>query len=269
MYQRVFACLLSGALLSLPLAAGGQETYSTIAGRITISGPSFRAEDPTETPRGTRPSVSARELSIPQRAIKAYTKGMDRLQKNDPAGSPDHFRRAAFEFRDFYEAYHAMGLAQLRLGHEQEAQEAFQKAIDASGGHYAEPHFGLSALLCNQQKFAEAEPIIRKALEIAPGFGPGHFILAWALFGLNRLDEAEMIAQEVSLRDPKLAMAHLLLAHIHIRRSDYSTGLVELDTYLRLEPDGPLSEQIRRCQESLRRRLIGSAVINGGTQVKP
>ena len=31
------------------------------------------------------------------------------------------------------------GLAQLRLGHEVEAQEVFQKAIDASGGHYAEP----------------------------------------------------------------------------------------------------------------------------------
>lgn len=45
-----------------------------------------------------------------------------------------------------------MRLAQLRLGHDVEAQEAFQKAIDASGGHYAEPHFALSTLLCNQQK---------------------------------------------------------------------------------------------------------------------
>ena len=88
-----------------------------------------------------------------------------------------------------------MGLAQLRLGHEEHAQEAFQKAFDASGGHYAEPHFGLNALLCNQQKFAEAEPIIRKALELAPGFGPRHFIPACALFGLNRLDEAEMISR--------------------------------------------------------------------------
>jgi tetratricopeptide (TPR) repeat protein len=182
MHQRLFACLLFGTLLSLPLAASGQDTYSTIAGRIIVSGPSFRTEDPTEASRGTGPSVSTRELSIPQRAIKAYTKGMDRLQKNDPAGSLDHFRRAASEFPDFYEAYHAMGLAQLRLGHEVEAQEEFQKAIDASGGHYAEPHFGLSALLCSQQKFAEAEPVIRKALELAPGFGPGHFILAWALF---------------------------------------------------------------------------------------
>lgn len=34
----------------------------------------------------------------PQRAIKAYSKGMERLQKNDPAGSLDHFQPAASEF---------------------------------------------------------------------------------------------------------------------------------------------------------------------------
>jgi tetratricopeptide (TPR) repeat protein len=136
---------------------------------------------------------------------------MDRLAKNDPAGSLVHLQRAASEFPDFYEAYYVMGLAQLNLGHDGEAQQAFQKSIDASRSHYAEPHFGLSALLCNQQKFTEAEPIIRKTLELAPGFGPGQLILAWALFGLNRLDEAEKSAHEASMRDPRIAMAYLLL----------------------------------------------------------
>src|SRR6202008_3459639 len=120
------------------------------------------------------------ELSIPEHAVKSYRRGIDRLFKNDPAGSLIHLRRAASEFPEYYEAYHAIGLAQLRLGHEKDAQEAFQKSIDASGGYYAEPHFGLSAVLCNRQKFADAVPIIRKALELVPAFGPGHFILAWA-----------------------------------------------------------------------------------------
>jgi tetratricopeptide (TPR) repeat protein len=172
-------------------------------------------------------------------------------------------------FRNFYEAYHAIGVAQLSLGHDEGAQQAFQKSIDASGGHYAEPHFGLSALLCNQQKFTEAEPIIRKALELAPGFGPGHFILAWTLFGLNRLDEAEKIAHEASIRDPKLTLAHLLLANICNRRSDYSAVLVELDAYLRLEPDGPLSDQVREAQECVKRKLAGSVVSIAAAQAKP
>jgi len=269
MNQRLSTCLLFGALLSLPPTTRGQETNSTIVRRSILNGPSFQTEAPTEISRGTSPSVSARELSIPERAVKAYTKGMDRLSKNDPAGSLDHFQRAASEFPNFYEAYYATGLAQLRLGHEEEAQQAFQKSIDASGGHYAEPHFGLSALLCNQRKFTEAEPIIRKALELAPGFGPGHFILAWALFGLNRLDEAEKIAHEVSIRDPNLALPHLLLANIYNRRDDCSAMLVELDAYLRLEPDGPLSDQVHKAKESARRKLAESVITIEAAQAKP
>jgi tetratricopeptide (TPR) repeat protein len=269
MNQRLSTWLLFGAVLSLPLTARGQETDSTSARKIILSGPSFQTEDPTETSRGTSPSISARELSIPERAVNAYRKGIDRLSKNDPAGSLDHFQRAASEFPNFYEAYHAIGLAQLRLGRGEEARRAFQKSIEASGGHYAEPQFGLSALLCNQQKFSEAEPIVRKALELAPGFGPGHFILAWALFGLNRLDEAQKTAHEASIRDPKLTLVHLLLANIYVRRSDYAEELAELDAYLRLEPDGPLGDQAREAQERAKRKLAGSVVIIEAAQAKP
>jgi tetratricopeptide (TPR) repeat protein len=270
MNQCLSRCLLFGALLSLPLTAGGQETNSTIERRIILNEPSFQTEDPAEISRGTSPFVSARELSIPERAVKAYTKGINRLSKNDPASSLVHFQRAASEFPNFYEAYYAMGVVQLRLGHGEEARQAFQKSIDASGGHYAGPYFGLGALLCNQQQFTEAEPIIRKALELAPDFGPGHFILAWALFGLNRLDEAEKLAHEASIRDPKLAaLAHLLLANVYIRRSDYSEELLELDAYLKLEPDGPLSNQAREAQEHAKRKLAESVVIIETAQAKP
>jgi hypothetical protein len=108
MNQRLSAWLLFGALLSLPLTTRGQETNSTIVRRIILNGPSFQTEDPAEFSRGTSPSVSARELSIPERAVNAYRKGIDRLSKNDPAGSLVHFQRAAAEFSNFYEAYHAM-----------------------------------------------------------------------------------------------------------------------------------------------------------------
>jgi tetratricopeptide (TPR) repeat protein len=103
----------------------------------------------------------------------------------------------------------------------------------------------------------------------ASGFNPGHFVLAWALFGLNRLDKAEKLTHEASIRDPKLALAHLLLANIYIRRSDYLEELVELDAYLRLEKDWPLSDQAREAQECANRKLAGSVVIIEPAQAKP
>lgn len=269
MNQRLSTWLLFGALLLWPLTARGQETNSSMAQRTILDTPSFQAEDPSEISRRSAPSVSVRELSMPERARKAYNRGIDRLAKRDPAGSLVHFQRAASEFPNFYEAYYAMGLAQLNLGHEEEAQQAFQKSIDASGGYYAEPHFGLSALLCNRQRFTEAEPIIRKALKLAPGFGPGQFILAWALFGLNRLDEAEKNAHEALMRVPRLAPAHLLLANINNRRSDYFAALGELDSYLRLKPDGAVSDQVRLVEESLKRKLASSIVIVATARTKP
>lgn len=269
MNQRLSRWLLFGALLVWQQAASGQEMTSRIRGMTMLNTPSLQREDPAETLRRSGRSVSARELTIPERAMNAYKRGVGRLTKRDPAGSLAHFQRAISKFPNFYEAYYAMGLAQLTLGHEEEAQQAFQKSIDASGGHYAEPHFGLSVLLCSRQDYAAAEPIIRKALELAPAFGPGHFILAWVLVSLNRMDEAERNAHEALVRDPDLALAHLLLANIYIRRGGYSTVLVELDAYLRLKPDGPLSDQVRLAQESLKGKLARSIVIVSAPRAKP
>ena len=128
-------------------------------------------------------------------------------------GSLVDFQRATSEFHGFYEAYFALGLAQLDLGHEEEAQQALQKSIDESGGHYAQPFFAMSMLLCGHRKYADAEP-------------------------LNDVDQAERMDREVLLQDPTLAPAHLLLSDIYNRRSDYSAALSELDAYLRLKPDG-------------------------------
>ncbi len=269
MNQRLSTCLVFGALLLGPCTASSQETNSNMARRTILNTPSLQEEDSSRTSGRSGASVSVRELRIPERASKAYNKGIDHLTKNDPAGSLVYLRRAVSEFPNFYEAYYVMGLAQLNLGHEEEARQAFQQSIDASGGHYAEPLFGMSALLCNRREFTDAEPIIRKALELAPGFGPGHFILAWALFGLNRMNEAEKNAHEALVRDPRLAPAHLLLANIYNIRTDYSAVLVELDAYLRLTPDGALSDQVRLVQESLKRKLAGSMIIVAATRAKP
>ena len=219
--------------------------------------------------RRNGPSVSVRELSIPARAANAYKKGLVRLAKNDVAGSLVHLQRATSEFQGFYEAYFFMGLAQLDLGHEEEAQQALQKSIDASGGHYAQPFFAMSMLLCSQRKYAQAEPIIRRALELTPDWRPGELVLAWVLFGLKRVAQAERIDREVLVQEPTLAAAHLLLSDIYNHRNDYSAALSELDAYLELKPDGALSEQVRGIEKSLKQRLANSTVVVEAARTKP
>ena len=60
----------------------------------------------------------------------------------------------------------------------------------------------------------------------------------------------------------------VMLANIYNRRSDYLAALGELDAYLRLTPDGALSDQVRLVQESLKRKLARSVVIVAAARVR-
>jgi len=269
MNRHLSRSFMFGFLCLLPLPAFSQQPSASLSRWATFSAPSLPTLDTPEMPHRSGPTVSVRELSIPVRAGNAYKKGLDRLANDDPAGSLVHFQKAISEFQGFYEAYFALGLAQLDLGHEEEAQHSLQKSIDESGGHYAQPFFAMSMALCGQRKYAEAEPIIRRALELAPGLHPGKLILAWVLFGLNHLDQAERIDREVLVQDPTLAPAHLLLSDIYNRRSDYSAALSELDAYLELKPYGALSGQVREVKKSLEQRLAKSTVIVEAARTEP
>jgi tetratricopeptide (TPR) repeat protein len=205
-------------------------------------------------------AVSVRELRIPGKARNAFEKGLERLAKNDAAGSRTQFERATTAFPDYYEAYYHIGVADFRLGHEEEAAQAFQKAIDLSGGHYAWAQFALGLLLCRRGEYAEAETVIRKGLDADGSPATAHLFLSVALFRLNRFEEAERSAREALLRKHGFALAYLVLADVHGRRGEYARQLQSLDAYLKLEPDGPASQRVREVREVVQQMLLRTEV---------
>ena len=198
-------------------------------------------------------TVSVRDLNAPGKARKAFEKGLERLQKKDPAGSIVHFKEATDAFPDYYEAFYQLGLANLELRRGDEAERALQKAIDLSGGHNADPQFAFGALLCDRGGYQDAERVIRRAMEIESGGWRGHLFLGQALYGQNRLADAEKNARIALSRKSDLASAYILLANIDIRRRDYRKAISELDTFLRLKPDGPTSQQARDVRNAAQR----------------
>ncbi len=218
--------------------------YEPTRESLRLYGPSpplelhLRASNPSPV-RRTAYTVSVRELRIPGKARNAFEKGLARLAKNDADGSRSQFVRATATFPDYYEAYYHMGVADLRLGREEEAAQAFQKAIDLSGGRYAWAQFALGLLLCRRGEYAEAETVIREGLEVDGRSAIGHLFLSVALFRLNRLEEAERSAREALLRKPGFALAYLVLADVHGRRGEYGMQLHDLDAYLPLQERVP------------------------------
>jgi tetratricopeptide (TPR) repeat protein len=212
-----------------------------------------RAKAPASGPMAEGYTVSVRDLNAPGKARKAFEKGLDRLQKKDPAGSIVYFKEATNAFPDYYEAFYQLGLANLELRRGDEAELALQKAIDLSGGHKADPQFALGALLCDRGVYRDAERVIRRAMEIESGSWRGYLFLGQALYGQNRLVDAEKNARTALTRKSDLASAHILLANIEIRRHDYRNAIAELDTFLRLKPDGPTSDQARDVRNAAQR----------------
>ena len=196
-----------------------------------------------------RYTVSARELKIPGKARGEYEKGLGSLAKEDLAGSLSHFTKAAQAFADYYEAFYHIGVVETSLGRKDEAMQAFQKAIDLSGGRYAWADFGMGYLLYLEGKPGEAETVIRRGLEVDENSPDGHVILGMTLLRLNRPDEAERSAREALLRKPDFAGAYLVLSDVYARRRDYRAQLQDLDAYLKLQPAGPASERVHQVRE--------------------
>jgi tetratricopeptide (TPR) repeat protein len=204
----------------------------------------LRRTEETVTPV-TNNVVSVRELKTSDKAAKTFAKGTQLLLKGQAAQSLAYFDSAIAEDPTYYRAYHNLGIAYLRLGRIQEAERAFQKAIDLTGGGYAPADFAMGLALSQDEDYRRAETVIQRGLEIDPGSATGKFSLAMAQFALNRLAEGERSAEQALWRNRDFPEAYFLMAAIHEREHNSPAVAQDLAEYLRLEANGEWSDKAR------------------------
>jgi len=197
-------------------------------------------------------SISAHELSVPHKAHDEYEKGLNLVySKSDYKGAIIQFQRAIKDFPDFYEAYAQEGSAYTFLGEIDHAEEAMRKSVALSSSQYSEALFLLAGLLNNTKHFPEAENFSRQGVALEASSWHGHFEMARALTALKRPEEAEKSAKQARDLKPDNPAVYLVLANIHIQLRDYSALLKDLETYLKLSPNGPEADQARKTREEL------------------
>lgn len=186
--------------------------------------------------RGTS-TISVRELQVSQKAKDNFERGLERLFKQDPAGSLKHFAAAIAAAPDYFEAYYHLGVAEAQLSRNEEAMRSFQTAIDLSDGHYPRAEFGYALMLTRIGSPAEAEPIVRHGLETDSNISDGHVVLGLILLKLHRVDEAERSAQRaLLLEQPSSAKGHLILADVEGARGEFARQADELEAYMKSYP---------------------------------
>src|SRR6266853_6423959 len=197
-------------------------------------------------------TISAHELSVPHKAHDEYEKGLNLVySKSDYKGAIIQFQRAIKDFPNFYEAYAQEGSAYTFLGEMGPAEEAMRKSIALSSNQYSEALFLLAGLLNNTKRFPEAENLSRQGVALDASSWHGHFEIARALTALKQPEEAEKSAKRARDLKPDNPAVYLILANIHIQVRDYAALLKDLDTYLKLSPNGPEADQARKTREEL------------------
>jgi Flp pilus assembly protein TadD len=146
----------------------------------------------------------------------------------------------------------------MRMKDAAQSEKALRKSLDLSQERYPEALVLLGLLFSNAGRFTDAEPLARKAVELDPNSWHAQSELAQALVRLRRADEAEKYAQTAVKLRPDNPMLTLLLADIHIVLRNDPALLDDLNSYLKLAPNGPYAAQVRQHRDQVQQRLQDS-----------
>jgi tetratricopeptide (TPR) repeat protein len=209
-----------------------------------------------EEKSGATRSVSAHELSMPDKARQLMSSGKKKLytDKNAEGGLQD-FHAATAAAPGYYEAYYQAGMAYLALGKRDDAEASFRKSIELSGDKYSEADVGLGTLMLDRQDFAKGEQTVRRGIELNPDYWLGHYELGRALLIENKLPDALKSADQAKSLAPSAAIVYRLLSNIHLRQKDYPALLADIDSYVKLDPDSPAGIRAKQLRELVAQKI--------------
>lgn len=201
-------------------------------------------------PGGTVDRTSAR-LPTSRDASKALMDGERLLfEKNDAKASIEKLKKVIELEPDYVPAYVLVGTAYTAIGDWKQAQSAFDEAVKREPEDAA-AWLGSGAALNQQHEYAMAEQKLRKCNELNENLPEGHYELGRSLWALGRWREAEPEVRRTLELDGNHVLAHALLGNILLKKNDKPGAIAEFNEFLRLQPKGPAADQVRQAVAKL------------------
>lgn len=190
---------------------------------------------------------------VPDTALKAYQKGLSASSKNDNAAAAEQLQQALTIHPTFGLAQNELGMVYLRQGDFEKAIANFvaaQKNLPTS----ASPFLNHGVALVEQKKFADAKKPLQEALKRNDKLASAHLYVGIAAVGLKDIVEAESaFLKAVKFGGDTVPLAHYYLGGIYWAKKDNKKAVEELETYLKLRPNAPDAEKLRKTIESLKK----------------
>jgi hypothetical protein len=216
------------------------------------------------------PSISAHELSMPKSARDLVGSGKKKLfADKNPQNALKDFESAVAKAPAYYEAYYLIGMTYLSLQDPAQAEKNLQKSVDLSNQSYAEAVLALALLLVGRRDTTRGEPLLRQGLELNPNSWLGFFELGKLELYREHFEPALQAAENAQSLAPDQPMVYRLLSLIHLKQKNYSAALVDLDAYIRLDPDSPDGLHAKEIRADTQRRLANSHPPANSTSAPP
>ena len=196
-------------------------------------------------------TVTVRELSIPWGAKAEYEKALVRLEHSDGDGAIQHFEKAVEKAPQFAEAFNQIGTIYFQQREFSKAEHYFREALEKDPQAY-EPLVNLGGALLSLDRPREALAINQHAQNTRPGDPLANAQLGLSYMALGDYQRAIECLETTEKLDPAhFTYPQIPLAEIYIHLADRPSAQRQLEEFLKLHPDSPRSEKVRRALDRL------------------
>src|SRR5215472_2016486 len=225
--------------------SGRVDLISTPKGYVSLTLQPIPGQEPPQPSQdATGASVSAADLAVPDNAKKEFDAAQKALEAKNMDSGVTHLKKAIQLYPNFPQAYATLGAVYLEQKKYKEAQEALEKATQLdpkAAGAYIE----LGATLNQLKDYPAAVTALTKGLELNPDVPAGQYELAKAYMAQQQWPNAEPYLRKVIAAQPDMAGAHVMLGNVLLKKGDGPGALSEFQTYLKLDPNGPMAPGVR------------------------
>jgi tetratricopeptide (TPR) repeat protein len=197
----------------------------------------------TAAPAG--PTVSAADLSVPAKALKAFDKSNALINRQDFPNAIQSLNRAIAIYPSYAAAYNNLGAIYARLGDRDKEREALEKAIRLDS-HLAAAYLNLGRMHIAAKDFPAAEAALQQAVANNPTDPIGLVLLSYCQFEDHHLDDAIASSHRAHALKGGHASVHLIAAKSFEQKHDAPGAIAELEVFLKEEPTGERADQARK-----------------------
>jgi tetratricopeptide (TPR) repeat protein len=191
------------------------------------------------------------DMSAPRPARKAFERGWRDLQANNLAGAQRNFAKAVAEYPCYARAQTGLAAVLIGKGDLGAAEAALHKAIQCDPG-FPDGLASLGRVLNSEKRFAETETTLQQGLRVSPKAWQLYDQLAAAHYGLGFYSQAREEWLRVTTLNPEAPPElHAKLSAAYLREGNTEKAYAEMQTYLRLEPEGRYATQLKSLMHQI------------------